>query len=232
MKKIGFIDYYISEWHANNYPAWIKKASDELGDDFVVSYCYAELEKSLVDGLTTEEWAKKYGVVVCKTIEELCEKSDFILILAPSNPDKHLAYAEKALKYHKPTYIDKTFAPNLEIASKIFEIAKKEGTPFFSTSALRCADEINGLLNKKIDTITILGSGASVDEYIIHVVEMLVSIKNKQAKRLIGSKNGDQYLFKLEYEDGVCNILFDTSYGMPFVLIPSVDGKTQYININ
>ncbi len=20
--KIGFVDYYIDEWHANNYPAW------------------------------------------------------------------------------------------------------------------------------------------------------------------------------------------------------------------
>ena len=24
MKTIGFIDYYLSEWHANNYPDWIK----------------------------------------------------------------------------------------------------------------------------------------------------------------------------------------------------------------
>ena len=26
MKKIGFVDYYLSEWHANNYPAWIEEA--------------------------------------------------------------------------------------------------------------------------------------------------------------------------------------------------------------
>ena len=24
MKTIGFIDYYLDEWHANNYPAWIR----------------------------------------------------------------------------------------------------------------------------------------------------------------------------------------------------------------
>ena len=28
MFKIGFIDYYLDEWHANNYPAWIKKATN------------------------------------------------------------------------------------------------------------------------------------------------------------------------------------------------------------
>ena len=25
MKKIGFIDFYLDEWHANNYPAWIRE---------------------------------------------------------------------------------------------------------------------------------------------------------------------------------------------------------------
>lgn len=23
MKKIGFVDYFLDEWHANNYPVWI-----------------------------------------------------------------------------------------------------------------------------------------------------------------------------------------------------------------
>ena len=29
MKKIGFIDYYLSEWHANNYPALIEKQGED-----------------------------------------------------------------------------------------------------------------------------------------------------------------------------------------------------------
>ena len=28
MKKIGFIDYYLDEWHANNYPRMIAEASN------------------------------------------------------------------------------------------------------------------------------------------------------------------------------------------------------------
>ena len=31
MKKIGFIDYYLSEWHANKYPAWMASICEELG---------------------------------------------------------------------------------------------------------------------------------------------------------------------------------------------------------
>ena len=34
MKKIGFVDYYISEWHANNYPGWIKNICEQKGYDY------------------------------------------------------------------------------------------------------------------------------------------------------------------------------------------------------
>jgi len=27
MKKIGFVDYYIDEWHVNNYIKWFENAS-------------------------------------------------------------------------------------------------------------------------------------------------------------------------------------------------------------
>ena len=116
MKTIGFIDYYLSEWHANNYPAWIKEQSDKMGEEIAVKYAWAELEKSPLDGITTEEWCDKFGVFKCETIAELCEKADYILILAPSDPEKHLGYAKEALKFRKRTYIDKTFAPDYKTA--------------------------------------------------------------------------------------------------------------------
>ena len=49
MKKIGFVDYYISEWHANNYPEWIKRANEKLGTDYLVSYAWAEENLSPVN---------------------------------------------------------------------------------------------------------------------------------------------------------------------------------------
>ena len=42
MKKIGFVDYYISEWHANNYPAWIDAAAKNAGLDYKAIASYAE----------------------------------------------------------------------------------------------------------------------------------------------------------------------------------------------
>ena len=99
MKKIGFVDYYLSEWHANNYPAWISEACEKRGLEYKVAYAWAELDVSPIDNVNTAQWCEKYGAEKCETLEELCQKSDVIVILAPSNPEKHLDYARVALKY-------------------------------------------------------------------------------------------------------------------------------------
>ena len=69
MIKIGFIDYYLDEWHANNYPAWIKEASE---GEMEVCYCYGEIDAP--NGLTNAEWAEKFGVTLCSSIDEVIEK--------------------------------------------------------------------------------------------------------------------------------------------------------------
>ena len=112
MKKIGFIDCYLSNWHANNYPAWIRESCEERGLEYELAYAWAEVEVSPRDNKTTDQWCAENNVVRCNSIEEICEKSDVLFILAPTNPEKHLEYAKIALKYGKRTYIDKTFAPN------------------------------------------------------------------------------------------------------------------------
>jgi hypothetical protein len=211
MKKIGFIDYYISEWHANNYPAWIKQCDG----DFEVSYVWAEEYVSPVDGRNTDEWCKAFGAEKCATIEELCEKSDYIVILAPSNPEKHLAYAKEALKCAKNTYIDKTFAPDLATAKEIFDIAERYGTKFFSTSALRYATELDALIGA--DGATVTGGGRSIEEYIIHQAEILVKLTDSEPVAVRVEKQGEQYLSSIKMENGKCGgLLFaeDAPFGV------------------
>ena len=205
MKKIGFVDYYISEWHANNYPAWIDEACKNAGVDYKVAYAWAELDASPKYNETTDEWCKKYGAEKCETIEELCEKSDVIVVLAPSDPKTHLRYAEKVLPYGKRTYIDKTFAPDLKTAKKIFDIAKKYNTPFFSSSALRYASELESIPNCRQMMTT--GSGASADEYIIHQVEMIVKKLGFGADKIRAEQFGDQWIYRLGYRDDRCALM-------------------------
>ena len=203
MKKIGFVDYYISEWHANNYPKWMSEACEKLGYDYKVAYAWAEMDKSPLDGVTTAEWCEKFGAEKCETIEELCEKSDVIVVLAPSNPETHLRFAEKALKYGKRTYIDKTFAPDYATAVKIFEAGKAGNSPFFSTSALRYCEEMNYYETlKDVKSVIITGPGGSFEEYIIHQVEMLVKICNKKPVKAKVETVGLTSECTVMYEDG------------------------------
>ena len=175
MKTIGFIDYYISEWHANHYPEWIREISEKTGREYTVKYAWAEMDVSPVDGRSTEEWCEAFQVELCESLKELCEKSDAIVILAPTNPETHLGYAEVALRYGKPTYIDKTFAPDLQTAQEIFALAKKYRTPVFSSSALRYATEL-GAIPKNAEKLTITAGGSNLAEYLVHPLEMAVKL--------------------------------------------------------
>ncbi len=198
MKTIGFVDYYISEWHANNYPQWIKDVCAESGRNFEVKYVWAEKYISPVDGRNTDEWCAEYGCEKCETLAELCQKCDYIMVLSPSNPEKHLKYAEEVLKYGKNTYIDKTFAPDFETAKMIFDIAQKYGTRFFSTSALRYADELEDL---KSENAIILGSGGNIEEYIIHQIEMAVTVTGEKPMSLKLEQQGKQYICHIAFEN-------------------------------
>ncbi len=200
MKKIGFIDYYLSEWHANNYPAWIRECCEKNGLEYEIAYAWGEEEVSLRDGKTNTQWCQENGVTMCSTIEECCEKSDVLLILAPSTPEKHLPYAKIALSYGKPTYIDKTFAPNLAEAKEILSIAAKYGTPVFSTSALRYADELKEFAGARALITT--GGGRAAEEYIVHQLEMIVKTMGCGATSVCATAQGDQRIYRVLFGDG------------------------------
>ena len=58
MKKIGFIDYYLDEWHANNYPAMLKELSNSR---YEVTCAYGKID-SPIGGMTNKEWSTKMGI--------------------------------------------------------------------------------------------------------------------------------------------------------------------------
>ena len=222
MKKIGIIDYFIDEWHSNTYLGLFEKASKELGVDYKVTYAYAEVEQP--GKMLTDDWCAKNNVTRCYSIEELCEKSDNILILAPANPETHLKYAKVALPYKKTTYIDKTFAPDLQTAKEIFAIAEKYNTKIFTSSALRYAEEIAGYTNVK--NVMIKGGGRSLEEYIIHQIEMAVKMTGgAQAEQVHVFHSAKQSTTVVEYADKTVTLSYSNS-GWGF----SVDVETENAN--
>jgi len=230
VKTIGFIDYYLWEFHANAYPNWMREVCEERKIDMTVARAWAEKDVSPVDGKSSAEWTELTGVPVCGTAEEVCEKSDFLVLLSPDNPENHLRYAQKVLAYGKPTYIDKTFAPDFATACKIYELSEKYGAPIFSTSALRCADELDGI-SDAFGVIT-TGGGVNIERYIVHQLEMIVKLMGVSAKRVIALTDGEQKSIAIDYGVGKSAVI-NFSADMPFaVSVQKSQGeKPEYLPV-
>lgn len=230
MKKIGFVDFFIDEWHSNNYIPWINELCKQYGYDFEVSYAWAQMP-TYEGKMSTADWCEKNGITQCETIDELCEKSDYIMILAPANPETHLEYAKSVLKYKKNTYIDKTFAPDLKTAEEIFKIGKEYGTPFFSTSALRYGDELLGFENC-VCSMSVRGGGRSFEEYCIHQIEMLVKVMKVGAEKVKVFGNEKQKNCIIKYKDGREGFLLYSEKAPFSVDIEKNDATAVYSEIN
>jgi len=202
MKKIGFIDYFIDEWHANNYPAWIRESSRR--GDFELAYAWAEKDRE--GGLSTDAWCAKFGVKRAASLESLVADCDAIVVLSPDNPERHEDLSRVASACGKPVYVDKTFAPDLATATRIFGNFERGGTPMFSSSALRFAEEFEALAAKGIArgtarSVTTRGPG-QMARYGIHQVELIVSLMGPGLRRVMqtGPQGAPHFVF--EWEDG------------------------------
>ena len=199
-KKIGFIDFFIDEWHANNYPKWFRTA--KRSNEFELGYAW---EETTFEGRRNlQQWCAELGMIPAATMEEVVEKSDCICVLAPANPEVHERLAEAALKSGKPVYIDKPFADSLASAERIFELAEKYNTPLMSSSALRFSDELlSGKLQEMNPTMfTTTGGGRSFDEYGIHQLEMIVSVMGTDVKNITFAGNEKHLSFSYEFCKG------------------------------
>lgn len=225
MKKIGFIDYYLDEWHANNYPAFFKET---VGEEMEVCYAYGDIDSPT--GMTNKEWSEKYNIKLVNSIEELIEKSDYIIVLAPDNPETHLRLSDLPLKSGKSVYVDKTFAPDRASAELIFENADKHGTPCYSSSALYFSDEIKKVKKEGITRIDSIGGGV-FEIYAIHQIEPIVYLMGYDVKRVMCLGENKYVSMIIEFSGGrfVQMNHFDEQ---PFhMTIGYDDNQTDYMKI-
>ena len=202
MKKIGFIDFFIDEWHANNYPGWIREAA--RSGEFELALAWEEAPRN---GRPLTQWCAEMGLKPASSIEQLVEACDAICVLAPSNSEVHERLAEIPLASGKPVYIDKPFAPDRAVAERIFARAEKFGTPLFSSSALRFGDELIAARKEfaspeAVEMMITRGGGSSFWEYSIHQIEMIVSTMGIGIERVMQCGYGATAQTILEYRDG------------------------------
>lgn len=198
MIKIGFIDYFLDEWHANNYPELFERLSN---GKYKVCYAYGKIDAP--SGMTNAKWAEKYNVELLGSIEEVIEKSDCLIVLSPNNPEMHEELSDLVLKSGKLTYIDKTFAPDKETAIRIFENADTHGTKCYSSSALRFSTEWNDIDKSAIDRLYSEGPNEFY-KYAIHQVEPIVMLMESRAKRVMFLGNEKHPEMIIEFCDGRC----------------------------
>lgn len=208
--KIGFIDYYLDEWHANNYPKWISDASKGA---MKVTYAYGDIDAP--NGMTSDQWCKNYDVTPLPTIKELVEKSDCIVVLSPDNPEQHERLSKIALMSGKRVYIDKTFAENRDEAIRMFELADKYNTPMYSSSALRFSKELENVVKTDIEMVNSRGQG-QFDIYSIHQIEPIVSLLGPEAKRIISLGTEKTPTFAIEFSNGRRAIMSSLGWQCPF----------------
>ena len=212
MKRIGFIDYYLDEWHANNYPRWIHEAT---GGGMEVCYGYGLIDAPKPGRRTNEVWCREMNIERCGSIEEVIEKSDYLVVLSPDNAELHECLCQLPLRSGKPTYVDKTFAPDAEIAQRIFDIANASGTPCYTTSSLRFADSYQALRGKPIDAIASWGPG-NLETYSIHQLEPLMMMMGVEARAVLFTPGKDWYNLVIDFVDGRKATVTGMAGGSPF----------------
>lgn len=227
-KRIGYVDYKLENFHANVYLAALRKELKERG--FAISGCLG------LDETVGRQWAEKNGVPYFSDPEQLNENCDYFCVLAPSNPELHLELCQKCFRFGKPTYVDKTFAPDLATAKKIFALADKHKVPVQTTSALRYtnvqahAKEVGA---QNIRHMVAFGGGSSFGEYAIHPAELVVSCMGPQAKSVMrrGTENQSQVL--VDFSGGrtaVINVYCNAE--TPFAAAVTTDKGTKLITVD
>lgn len=238
--KIGFIDKHLNNFHSNLYVKLIREG--KFKDDFDVALAYGDAESC---GMDTAKWCQEYNVNMAKSIEQVVDECDKLIILSPDNPERHWDLSEYALKSGKACYIDKTFAPDFATAKKLIDLAQANNTPMFSTSALRFVPELNNYLDtvgkeRKTKLAETRGPGAAYN-YSVHSVEPLVMLLGLGAKSVTYHGNEEFSHFNIDYPDDrigsysmyhSAGSIGDVYYGHPFEASVLFDGGSTALHFN
>ncbi|MDF2543276.1 MAG: hypothetical protein K0S47_2994 [Herbinix sp.] len=222
MIKIGFVDRYLDNWHTNHYPEYIQLASELYGIEARVTHAYAEMDHPDEYGMTTKAWCEHYHCIQCNSYEELIESVDAIMVMCADDCLPHEDLARMALTSGKPVYCDKTFAPTLEAAIRMFSLAEQYQTPLFTCSAQRFCMELLTFQRQEPNTISYCATTGPGDmvNYSIHQYEMLQMLMGTGAKRCQAFCAGETVHIIYQYEDGrMCT--FTQGKKLPFHLFAS-----------
>ena len=153
---------------------------------------------------------KGNGVELVPSIAELLAKCD-VVCLETCDGREHLAQAEEVFKSGKLVFIDKPIAEDYAHAKAIYELGKKYGAKYFSSSALRYPDEVQDLVAGKYGKVTggdffspyeVEPTHGRYSWYAIHGFEPLVAVMGRGAESVRTTCVGDSEIVVVRYRDG------------------------------
>ena len=200
MIRIGFVDYYIDEWHAHNFAKRYKELSAGIGIECEIAGVFAVVEKPSDEKLSTAQWCENYGIRHYENVTELANDCDAFVIFAPDDPEIHPALCRLTFPFGKPTFVDKTFAISVRAARNMLAMAEKNGTRMYTTSSLRYATEVRDVIGK--NEVTVKGNYVHMKDYLVHTGEMIVTALGVGMSTVCCHIDGEAYKFDVGYTDG------------------------------
>ncbi len=227
LKRIGLVDYRLDNFHADVFATAIRELRDTRG--FEVSGAFA------LESTASATWAEMNGIEFFDRLEILDAHVDYYIILAPSNPEVHFDLCARVFPFGKTTYVDKTFAPDLAAASRIFDLADRHGVAVQTSSALRYTEVQSAVCSTAGRTrhLAVWGGGTSLDEYAIHPVELAVSCMGADATSVAVLGTIEHPMIGIQYDDGrTATIHINARLHVPYLAAVTTDETTDFITVD
>jgi hypothetical protein len=186
---------------------------DYAGFKVTAAYPYGsrDIESSASRIPQYTEDIKKYGVKITKSIDELLKETDVIL-LETNDGRLHNEQAMQVIKAGKKLFIDKPLAASLKDSIAIFDAAKKNNVPVFSSSSLRFSQDVQDIASGKTigkvlgaDTFspcTIEKTHPDLYWYGIHGVETLYTVLGRGCKQVMRAHQDETDVVTGIWKDG------------------------------
>ena len=227
-KRVGFICDDLTNFHTNTYYKILNEDLKQRG--FTVSGGHA------LDDKKGAAWCAERGLPYFEKMADLDAVSDYYMVLAPNNPGVHYEICKHVFPFGKTTYVDKTFAPDVATAKRIFKLADKHRTTIQTSSALRYTNvqdrvaELGG--RARIRHMVAWGGGRAFEIYAIHPVELVISCMGANAESLMRRGTGKQSQLLINFKGGrtaVVNVY--TNASTPFAASLTTAKATELVPV-
>lgn len=212
--KVGIIGLDTS--HAIAFTKIMNVAKDPGVAGFRMTHAYQWGSKDIVSATNRYpkyiKEMKEMGVEIVPTLDDLIANVDCIC-LETNDGREHLWQAERVFASGKPCFIDKPLAHNLHDAVRIYDLGKRLGAKYFSSSALRYGKAVQDAragAYGKIRTVA-LTSPSPLEEqgthnfyswYGIHGFEPYVTVMGTGAEKVSCFRSATDDVVNIAYANG------------------------------